>query len=44
MDRDEETEEKCQRMLHQNAANGPECALAIAYEQLGAIREPPKSK
>ena len=44
MDRDEETEEKCQQMLHQNAANGPECALATAYEQSGAIREPPKSK
>ena len=43
MVRDEEAGEKCQWMLHQNAANGPEWALTTAYEQPGAIREPPKS-
>ena len=43
MDRDDGAGEKCHWMLHQNAANGPECALATTYEQPGAIREPPKS-
>ena len=44
VDRDEEAGEKCQWMLHQNAANGPACALlTTAYEQSGAIREPSKS-
>ena len=28
MDPDQEAGGKCQWMLHQNAANGPECALA----------------
>ena len=42
MDRDEEAGEKCQWMLHQNAAKGPACALATAYEQSGAIWEPSK--
>ena len=27
MDRDDEAGEKCQWMLHQNAANGPECTM-----------------
>ena len=43
MDRDKETGEKCQRMLHQNAVDGPECALATTYEQPGTIWEPPDS-
>ena len=41
MDRDVEAGEKFQWMLHQNAANGPECVLATTWEQLGAVREPP---
>ena len=43
VDRDQEAGEKCRLMLHQNAANGPECALVTTYQQSGAIREPPKS-
>ena len=43
MDRDEEAREKCRRMLHQNAANGPDCALATTYKQRGTVREPPKN-
>ena len=42
VDPDQEAGGKCQWMLHQNAANGPECALAITYKQPGTIREPPK--
>ena len=43
MDRDVEAGEKCQWMLHQNAANGPECAIATTYEQQGAVLKPPKN-
>ena len=42
MDRDEEAGEKCQWMLHQNAANSPECALATTYEP-GTEQEPLKN-
>ena len=38
MDRDVEAGEKCQWMLHQNAANGPECVLATTWEISETIR------
>ena len=43
MDRGVEAGDKGQWMLHHNAANRPECALATTYEQQGAVREPPKN-
>ena len=44
MDRDVEAGEKCQWMLHQNAANDPESVLATTWEQRGAVREPLKNQ
>ena len=38
MDNDQEPGEKCQWMLHQNAMNGPEYALATTYYEPGAIQ------
>ena len=34
----QEPGEKCQWMLHQNAMNGPECALATTYYESRAIQ------
>ena len=44
VDRNQEAGVKCQWMLHQTAANGPECVLETTYEQAEAIQEPPKSQ